>query len=485
MSAARSRAGDFPHVLLYGPPGAGKKTIMKALLHQIYGASAAKVRVETKPWKIELPTRKLELELMTLSSNYHVELNPSDVGNNDRCAAQRSTLPLHAPRPRSPRGALAARRYVIQEIIKDMARNRSVESKKKVKVLVLHEVDSLSKQAQHSLRRTMEKYSGVCRLVMLCSTVSKVLEPVRSRCMCVRVAAPAPEQIMDALMQVSREESLDLPPPLAARVVAASGRDLRKALLCLECCRVEQFPFTEAQQPRLADWELYIAVRIAVMSRRFCTLPQSRGHPTTCSAPRAGDRERHPERADAEAAAGGAGQGVRAAHQRGAPGACHAPAHRRAPQKARRRGQAPGARLPLLGAAFLGCGACGASADASAPGACTSRGAVTQQLRVLRSERALPLEELCANSAGFLLRNLLFRGWRLRPACFTRHRLAAATGRTLAFVGGAARLCVQVVQWAAFYEHRLQEGSKAVFHIEAFVARVMAVYKNWALSAFA
>jgi replication factor C subunit 3/5 len=71
-------------VLLYGPPGAGKKTLMKGLLHQIYGAGAEKVKVETKPWKVELPSRKLELELMTLSSNYHVEMNPSDVGNNDR-----------------------------------------------------------------------------------------------------------------------------------------------------------------------------------------------------------------------------------------------------------------------------------------------------------------------------------------------------------------------------------------------------------------
>ena len=65
-------------------------------------------------------------------------------------------------------------RYVIQEIIKDMARNRSVEAKRKVKVLVLHEVDGLTKDAQHSLRRTMEKYSNSCRLVMLCNTVSKV-----------------------------------------------------------------------------------------------------------------------------------------------------------------------------------------------------------------------------------------------------------------------------------------------------------------------
>lgn len=61
-----------------------------------------------------------------------------------------------------------------------MARNRSVEAKKKVKLLVLHEVDALSKQAQHSLRRTMEKYSSVCRLVMICSTVSKVRERARA-----------------------------------------------------------------------------------------------------------------------------------------------------------------------------------------------------------------------------------------------------------------------------------------------------------------
>ena len=59
---------------------------MKALLREFYGSGVTKVKIETKPWKIELPTRKLEIELMTLSSNYHVEMNPSDVGNNDRCA---------------------------------------------------------------------------------------------------------------------------------------------------------------------------------------------------------------------------------------------------------------------------------------------------------------------------------------------------------------------------------------------------------------
>lgn len=36
----------------------------------------------------QLPSRKLEVELTTISSNYHLEMNPSDVGNNDRYVVQ-------------------------------------------------------------------------------------------------------------------------------------------------------------------------------------------------------------------------------------------------------------------------------------------------------------------------------------------------------------------------------------------------------------
>lgn len=32
---------------------------------------------------------------------------------------------------------------------------------------------------------------------------------------------------------------------------------------------------------------------------------------------------------------------------------------------------------------------------------------------------------------------------------------------------------------AAFFEHRLQVGQKAVFHIEAFIAKFMAIYKRF------
>ncbi len=45
----------------------------------------------------------------------------------------------------------------------------------------------------------------------------------------------------------------------------------------------------------------------------------------------------------------------------------------------------------------------------------------------------------------------------------------------------------QITQWAAFYEHRLNKGSKAIYHLEAFVAKFMSVHMKYmeeALGAF-
>lgn len=49
-----------------------------------------------------------------------------------------------------------------------------------------------------------------------------------------------------------------LPPALAARVAQSCDRNLRRALLSLEACKVQQFPFAEQQPVPGADWELYL-----------------------------------------------------------------------------------------------------------------------------------------------------------------------------------------------------------------------------------
>ena len=37
----------------------------------------------------------------------------------------------------------------------------------------------------------------------------------------------------------------------------------------------------------------------------------------------------------------------------------------------------------------------------------------------------------------------------------------------------------EVTQVAAYYEHRLQLGQKEIYHLEAFVAKFMSIYKRF------
>ncbi|XP_059428040.1 replication factor C subunit 3 isoform X1 [Corylus avellana] len=226
---------DCPHLLFYGPPGSGKKTLIMALIRQMFGPSAEKVKVENKTWKVDAGSRTLDIELTTLSSTNHVELSPSDAGFQDR--------------------------YVVQEIIKEIAKNRPIDTKGKrgFKVLVLNEVDKLSREAQHSLRRTMEKYSAYCRLILCCNSSSKVTEAIRSRCLNVRINAPTDEEIVKVLEFIGNKEGLQLPSGFAARIADKSNRSLRRAILSFETCRVQQYPLTSKQVIPPMDWEEYIA----------------------------------------------------------------------------------------------------------------------------------------------------------------------------------------------------------------------------------
>lgn len=223
-------SGDFPHLMLYGPSGSGKKTRVLATLRELYGAGAGRVRVENRSFKVKAKT----VEVTTVGSNYHVEMNPSDAGINDR--------------------------HVIQEVIREMASMRTLDQRQQrdFRVVVLNDVDRLSKGAQHALRRTMEKFSGTCRLVLLCESACRVMEPLRSRCLMVRVPAPTNEEICRVLRDVAAKERLQLPDELAARVASRSGRNLRKALLSLEACKAAQHPLTADQAVRVSDWEYYV-----------------------------------------------------------------------------------------------------------------------------------------------------------------------------------------------------------------------------------
>ena len=295
-----------------------------ALLRALYGPGAEKQRLEHREFKT--PTNKL-IEVTTVASNYHIEINPCEAGNNDR--------------------------FVVQEIIKEIAHSGSLHASKSVKaaykVVLLVEVDRMTRQAQAALRRTMEKCTASCRLILCCSNPSKVIEPLRSRCLGVRVAAPTESEICDVLHKVAAKERIVLPDALALRVARGSKRNLRRAVLALEACKVAQYPFTADQPIELPDWESYIIAIAADIAR-----------------------EQSPQR--------------------------------------------------LL--------------------------ATREKLYELLS-KCIPADVIIKTLTRELLKSL------------------------------DDELKTDVLKWAAFYEHRIQCGSKEIFHLEAFVAKFMAIYKQF------
>jgi len=103
---------------------------------------------------------------------------------------------------------------------------------------------------------------SVCRLVMVCNSTSKVIDPLRSRCLSIRVAAPTNQevllyiyfdkakkgthitrQIVEMLTKISKKEGFQLPPELALEIAKSSGRNLRRAILSLEATKVKQYVF--------------------------------------------------------------------------------------------------------------------------------------------------------------------------------------------------------------------------------------------------
>lgn len=141
---------------------------------------------------------------------YHLEITPSDVGNYDR--------------------------VVIQDLLKEVAQTQQVDlnAKQRFKVVVINEADSLTRDAQAALRRTMEKYSNNVRLILVSNSTAGIIAPIRSRTLLVRVPAPTEADITTALEKACKRENWKAVPELNARIASDSGRNLRKALLMLE-----------------------------------------------------------------------------------------------------------------------------------------------------------------------------------------------------------------------------------------------------------
>jgi replication factor C subunit 3/5 len=201
------RYSNFQHLIVYGPSGSGKEYLINKLLEKIYG----KLGVELKEVEYTVSGySNTKTKIMIKQSKHHIIIEPNSNGFD---------------------------KYLIQEIIQDYAKSELLnilKNRKLFKVVIINKIDNLSYYAQASLRRTMEKYSNSCKFILISDQLSKIIEPIRSRCLMIRVPLPSNEQILETLLHICKKENLVIPWIKLKEIVDNSDNKVNHAIWLLE-----------------------------------------------------------------------------------------------------------------------------------------------------------------------------------------------------------------------------------------------------------
>ena len=103
--------------------------------------------------------------------------------------------------------------------------------------MILDEADSMTKDAQSALRRTMEKEGRSTRFCLVCNYISRIIEPITSRCAKFRFKPLSEEAIKKRIDMITSSENIKLRDDSALDLlIRTSEGDMRKAITTLQSC---------------------------------------------------------------------------------------------------------------------------------------------------------------------------------------------------------------------------------------------------------
>ena len=206
----------LPHLLLYGPPGTGKTSVALALCRTLWHPSQYRRRV--------------------------MELNASDERGisvvRDKIKGFASLAVGTGPGVGRGGGIFGASKKTEEEKAEE-------EEMKKYpnppfKVIILDEADAVTPDAQAALRRIIEAHSRVTRFILICNYVTRIIEPLASRCAKFRFQPLPPESMKGRLVEISKAERVAFPQKERGRdevldeILELSGGDMRRAVTMLQ-----------------------------------------------------------------------------------------------------------------------------------------------------------------------------------------------------------------------------------------------------------
>jgi len=165
---------DMPHLLFSGSAGVGKTSTALCLSRQILGDYA---------------------------KDYTLELNASD-----------------------ERGI-----GMVREKVKKFSRFAGMVDVP-FKIIILDEADEMTSAAQTALRRIIEDTAEICRFILIANNVSKIIEPIQSRCATFKFTSIPEEKVIARLEEIAKEEKVKVDKKGLKAIYEYSEGDLRHAI---------------------------------------------------------------------------------------------------------------------------------------------------------------------------------------------------------------------------------------------------------------
>ena len=169
---------DMPHLLFSGSAGVGKTTTALCIARQILGEYVR---------------------------DYTLELNASD-----------------------ERGI-----GMVREKVKKFSRYAGMADVP-FKIIILDEADEMTSDAQTALRRIIEDTAKNCRFILIANNISKIIDPIQSRCATFKFTSIPEEYVISHLEKISKKEKIKTDKKGLKEIYDYSEGDLRHAINLLQ-----------------------------------------------------------------------------------------------------------------------------------------------------------------------------------------------------------------------------------------------------------
>jgi replication factor C small subunit len=174
LEALIKNPADMPHLMFSGSAGVGKTTAALCISRQILGEYA---------------------------KDYTLELNASD-----------------------ERGI-----GMVREKVKKFSRFAGM-SEVPFKIIILDEADEMTSDAQTALRRIIEDTAKICRFIFIANNISKIIDPIQSRCATFKFTSIPEADIIKRLEEIAKKEKVKVDKKGLKAIYDYSEGDLRHAI---------------------------------------------------------------------------------------------------------------------------------------------------------------------------------------------------------------------------------------------------------------